>query len=168
MHYQSPLFCLRLPTFTLCPSCLPAKQHLLQSVVSDGLCFKTPQLRDTHGLDPHLSFGGGSHWAMAGYWLVPENVHVTVQWQKLRVYINRNTQPAPGFAALSQHLYSYTSRCGSSLGPARTFAYREAVLPLSNALQKAEPLLMRHRGLSDCAAHSQGFTLLSHQSSTRH
>lgn len=45
--------------------------------------------------------------------------------------VNRSTQLTPGFVALSWCLCSSINKCGSSLVSVKTFAGREAILPLT-------------------------------------
>jgi len=84
--------------------------------------------------------------------------------QQFRVYGKCSKKPAPKFAALSQCLYSYDRKQGST----SSFVPGQAVPPLPNALQERELFLpVRPRGSSDHAAHSQVSVLLPHRSTTK-
>ena len=83
-------------------------------------------------------------------------------------FMVNQTQPVPGFVALSWGLCSYTGEYGSLIVPTRSFARGEAISPLLNALQAGEPLLpVGPRGSSDRASCSWASALLPHQSTTR-
>lgn len=83
--------------------------------------------------------------------------------QQFRVYGKCSKKPAPRFEALSQCLYSYARKQGSTT----SFVPGQAVPPLPNALQERELFLpVRPRGSSDHAAHSRVSVLLPYRSTT--
>ena len=132
------------------------------------LCFKTPNFRDPMAWTLTYSLGEGltEQWPGAG--LPQKAFFALVQQQNFRDYGKNNTQPAPGFATLS-HLCTNISKCDYSLRSAGTFSCGEYIWSLLNALQVGEPLLsMWYTDPSDYTACFWGFTLLPHQSTSKH
>lgn len=136
-----------LPAFTLCPSCLCpiARWRFPAEFYCYGLCFKTLYFRNPPAAGTHTDpLGEGLIDQWPGTNLSQKMFMQPRSSRDSEFMVNCNTQPVPGFAALSQCLCSHTSKHGRSLGPARTFVSREALLPLPNALQAGEPLLPSH------------------------
>ena len=169
--HQAPLFCLR-PLSTPCRYPVPVQAiylgvTFLHIFISNGAVSK-PYTSETPAAQTHTNCLGevlAEQWPGAG---LPQKTFMTsCRGRRAEIVTNHNTQPVPGFTTLWCPCPN-TSKCSCPSGSTETFAQREAVWPLPNALHIGEPLLQCDICTPQTAACLWGFTLFPHRSTTRH